>query len=140
MMTLARTASLLVVFSLLTSPTTADGAGTWILWSESWALGTNKESLPDTWAMVGRAESSGPCYQAAQARINKALATGAFRQAGTVLISDYPRNVDYRAFIHGLLDEATIQKWARQEQERGPLTLYISFICLPDTVDPREPK
>jgi len=123
---------------LLVSAAPAQADGGWILWSQGWAMGKYKQSLPDTWTAVMKADSSGPCYQARQARTNQVLATGAFRQAGSLLVSDATRSVDYRAFLNSrVIDDATSQAWARQDRESGPLTIYLSFTCLPDTVDPR---
>ena len=94
-----------------------------------------------TWTTVTGTNSSGQCDQVRQARM-KEFAKGTFREADHMLILDTSTpKVDYKAFVDsGAIDEGTRQKWESQDREKGTLTLYVNFSCLPDTVDPRRPK
>ena len=136
-------AMVLAALCLLATVSSACAEGAWVLWLQSWALGTGKfkDGMPMTWTTVTGTNSSGQCDQVRQARM-KEFAKGTFREADHMLILDTSTpKVDYKAFVDsGAIDEGTKQKWESEDREKGTLTLYVNFSCLPDTVDPRGPK
>jgi hypothetical protein len=136
-------AMVLAALCLLATVSSVCAEGAWVLWLQSWALGTGrfKDGMPMMWTTVTGTNSSGQCDQVRQARM-KEFAKGTFREADHMLILDSSNpKVDYRAFIDiGAIEEGTRQKWESEDREKGTLTLYVNFSCLPDTVDPRGPK
>ena len=136
-------ATILAALCLLATVSPACAEGEWVLWLQSWALGTGKfkDGMPMTWTTVTETNSSGQCDKVRQARM-KEFAKGTFREADHMLIlgTSTPK-VDYKAFVDtGAIDEAPRQKWESKDREKGTLTLYVNFSCLPDTMDPRGPK
>jgi len=123
MMRLARRASLLVVFSLLTSAATVYAASTWVLWKHSYEVwvDTNKDShrRDVAWRKVSATTAKSDCddRRVREARAEYYTLTGQGVRAtlaGSQVGFDQ-RNTRYK---HG----------------------YRSFECWPDTVDPRGVK
>jgi hypothetical protein len=123
MMRLARRASLLVVFSLLTSAATAYAATTWVLWKHSYEVwvDTNKDShrRDVAWRKVSATTAKSDCddRRVREARAEYYTLTGQGVRAtlaGSQVGFDQ-RNTRYK---HG----------------------YRSFECWPDIVDPRGVK
>jgi len=102
MMRLARRASLLVAFSLLTSAATAYAECAWVLWERWFSQGTG-----DSWTAVGSEVSKWACNRASESEYAQAVRKGVERNGRALKVSD---------------------------------KTFIFYTCLPDTLDPREPK
>ncbi len=119
-MTLGRRVSLLVVFSLLASAATVSAECAWVFWQEATGPPTYESS---TWT-VSAWETKSACEQALvkKVRSDSAPTRG---QKGEVTVDDMagkPRVM-----------------W-RTPTKNGVLVTSYTYVCLPDTVDPREPK
>ncbi len=116
MMRLARTATLLVAFSLLTSAATAHAECAWVLWEEILAVAPNLDAMTKTMGIVGAGQTPQDC----DSLVNSAVVdkTEELRPLGQVTAKGDKVNL---------------------VQPTGGLWFY-RYLCLPDTVDPRGPK
>src|SRR2546428_8333550 len=117
---LARRASLLVAFFLLTSAATADAECAWVFWQEATGPPTYESS---TWT-VSAWETKQTCEQALakKVRSDSALTPGV---KGEVIVDDMAGKPRVR--------------WRTKTKDEAFITSY-TYICLPDTIDPRGPK
>jgi hypothetical protein len=117
MMRLGRRASLLVTLSLLTSAATADAECAWVFWLEV--------SGPPTHESSSRPVSGWGTREACEQALTQKL--GADSEKDT----NMDVTVDPQAGRPRL--------WVRRKGHPEPLAVY-TYVCLPDTVDPRGPK
>jgi hypothetical protein len=113
MIRLARSASLLVTFYLLTSAATAHAECAWVLWEETFSSAAS----PRAWTI-----------------------DAAF---GTEAVCEQNMTEIMTRFVEKTKGEKTSYKFrsATTLETVGPLGgHFIRFVCLPDTVDPRGPK
>jgi len=118
MMRLARRASLLVAFSLLTSAATAYAECAWVLWEEWSSVPT---ALQPVFSVVTGTSTEASCRDKLRKEIGQFEALR--------LRPGEERRVDGDSILTRIPD-------ARGEIAHG----MRKFICLPDTVDPRGPK
>jgi len=82
MMRLARRASLLVAFTLLTSATTAHAEGAWVLW-ERFGEGTG-----DSWTALSSEVSQWACNRAREREYAQAVRKGVERNGQALKVND----------------------------------------------------
>ena len=113
---LARRASLLLAFYMLISTATAYAERAWVLWEESFSVGSGGLSVKE-WEIVVTADTVATCMRVAgDAARDRA---GRFEKGGVA-----------RAKIEG--NQVTIE---------SPAAIFnYRYLCLPDTVDPSGPK
>jgi hypothetical protein len=114
---LARTASLLVALSLLTSAATAYAECAWVFWQEAMGPPTHESS---TWP-VSSWETKSACEQA----LTKKLSSDTESRRKD---KDTDTMVDHAAGKPRL--------WIQKKGRPDLITTY-TYVCLPDTVDPR---
>ena len=117
MMRLARSASLLVAFSLLTSAATAHAECAWVLWEQ-----TNNGLAPVVWKIL-RASADTTSCEAFKAR--------------TVEVAAASPPTGYARERRG---DSTVMETPRVGLLIGAPSTSLQYFCLPDTVDPRGPK
>jgi len=83
MMRLARMASLLVAFYLLTSAATAYAHNAWVLW-ERWLT----QGAGDSWTAVGREVSEWACARAREREYAQAVRKGVERNGQALKVND----------------------------------------------------
>jgi len=111
MMRSARRASLLVAFSLLASAATAHAECAWVLWERTSSL--TRLEAPAEWTILGAITKPEGCDRAISAAAHDRSSRGITNQQvdGSSVIWNLPGN-----------------------------TVQFSYLCLPDTVDPRGAK
>ncbi len=126
MIRLARRASLLVVFLLPAAVATAFAEGAWVLWQRHQMANVDKEpgTTPAQWEALGGYSLEGACRQA-------------------VIHQSYTLDQIYKAAVHQpnvsvLRTDDAVQMTMKGRE--AILLLTFKWLCLPDTVDPREPK
>ena len=125
MMRLARSAPLLVAFSLLTSAATAHAECAWVLWERTTTWKALPEKVEETrWAPV-RAASAQPICESSKANRIKETArniSSASRPKDTIMPTD----------------DSVMWSWEEPDGTKG--AQLFRFLCLPDNLDPRGEK
>ena len=125
MMRLARRASLLVAFSVLTSTATVYAECAWVLWEQTTTWKASPKNVEETqWAPV-TAASEQPGYELSKAnriRETSRKISSARRPKDTIMPID---------------DDSVMWSWEEADGTKG--AQFFRFLCLPDTVDPRGP-
>ena len=117
MMRLLRRASLLVALSLLTSAATAYAECAWVFWLEVASPPTQQSSSRPVSAWGTRED----CEQA----LTQKLASDSVKDTSMdVTVDPQPGRP---------------RLWVRRKGHAEPLAVY-TYVCFPDTVDPRGPK
>lgn len=122
MIRLARRASLLVAFYLLTSAATAYAECAWVLWEHTvTSVASPKLDPGDKWEPHGASESKSNC-EGALGKTVKILQEGMKK---TLADAGGEVGVTANGYVV-ILGQSVVMK--------------VDFRCLPDTVDPRGPK
>jgi|RhiMetdeSRZDD1v2_1073273.scaffolds.fasta_scaffold19520_7 hypothetical protein len=115
MIRLPRSASLLVTLCLLTSAATAYAECAWVLWMGSTVhRPTLREQI---WTPVGAMSAQNECEQGRDTKV-----------------ADFVRPSE--VMKTKMLGPHTVH----EESEAANIVIHRTFLCLPDTVDPRGPK
>ena len=115
--TTPRRAALLVAFSLVASAATAHADCAWVFWLEAGAARTHESS--------SRPVSGWGTREACEQALTQKLA------------SDSERDTDMEVTVDRQAGRPHL--WLRRKGHPEPLAVY-TYVCLPDTVDPRGPK
>jgi len=124
-MRLARRASLLVAFSLLTSAATAYAECAWVLWEQTTTWKASPKNVEETqWAPVTAASEQPGCELSKANRIRETARkiSSARRPKDTIMP----------------IDDSVMWSWEEPDGTKG--AQLFRFLCLPDTVDPRREK
>jgi hypothetical protein len=112
-----RKTSLLVAFSLLAWAATAGAKCAWVFWLEAGDARTNESSARPVSGWVTR--------DACEEALTQKLA------------SDSEKDTNMEVTVDRQAGRPRL--WVRRKGHPEPLALY-TYVCLPDTVDPRGPK
>jgi hypothetical protein len=112
-----RPASVIAALSLLAWAATASAECAWVFWLEAGDARTHESS--------SRPVSGWGTREACEQALTQKLA------------SDSERNTEMEVTVDRQAGRPRL--WLRRKGHREPLAVY-SYVCLPDTVDPRGPK
>ena len=121
-----RWASVIVAFYLLTSAATASAECAWVLWEQTTTWKASPKNVEETqWAPVTAASAQPSCESSKANRVRETARkiSSARRPKDTIMPID---------------DDSVMWSWEEADGTKG--AQFFRFLCLPDTVDPREPK